>query len=495
VHEEGSEHFRAVLPPVLESVSRARRELAEVATHWRIPPEIVADVALIVSELTTNVVLHARTAFVVVAHRLGHVGIRLEVTDTSGDPVLSPVIPPAAVSGVLEDLDEVDALRNTLLDEGTTGRGLSLVAKLSDVWGVSTGPSGKTVWAELGLVSPVDDSPEPPERWTPPSASAGSQKALLVAVPVRLVFESDRHFDDLLREVQVMAQVGERVDLAALADEATLLLGSLRQVGRQATRTALARGDRLIDIELLVPPTANVGFRALETLLHRVSAESRHGRLLTELPGDEVNEFRRWYRAEVEAQLAGRSPRPCPFPTVRERHPAPTHARDLDVDRRRHEQVEVLQATLAGVTDRQAAADAVLAAAVGTLSGLRAALFLLAPNGSTVELAAQVDYPDEIANAWQRFSLRTDVPASECIRTQRIVMLPTPAERDRRYPAVRGLSIVDDPSSVCIPLRTATGAIGCLTLTFRQGRALSKAQLSFLQDMADTAAEWFAAHN
>jgi anti-sigma regulatory factor (Ser/Thr protein kinase) len=495
VDEEGSQHFRAMMPPALESVSRVRREIRDVATGWRLPVDVVADAALVVSELATNAVLHARTSFVVVAHPLGHEGIRLEVTDSSGEAVLSPLAPPPAVPGLLEDLDEVDALRETLSDEGTTGRGLSLVEKLSDLWGVSAGPSGKTVWAELRFVSSGSDGAGHIAVAAPPQASSASHRVTLLAVPVWLMVESDRHYDDLLRELQVMALAGEGGDLGAVADEAVLHLGSLRQMGRQATRAAVGRGDRLIDIELLVPPDADVGFRRLETLLHRVAAESRAGHLLTGMPSEEVNAFRRWYRAEAEAQLAGRPPRPCPFPTVRERHPTLTEARGPDVDRQRHERVAVLQATLSGVADPHAAAAAVVAAAVGTLSGLRGALFLLDPDGARVRLAAQLGYSDEIANAWRKFSLRTDVPASECIRTMRVVMLPTPAERDRRYPAVRGLSIGDDPSSVCIPLRTAAGAIGCLALTFRQRRALSNRQLSFLQDMADTAAEWFVEHS
>ncbi|MBO0731281.1 MAG: ATP-binding protein [Acidimicrobiaceae bacterium] len=316
MHEKGGQRFRAVMPPALESVSRVRREVCDLATGWKLPPDVVADAALVVSELATNAVLHARTDFVVDACRIGQLGVRFEVTDASGDPVLFPVSPPDSMSAVPEDLDELDALREVLSDAGTTGRGLSLVAKVADIWGVTAGPRGKTVWAELGAASMAGDGAAPPPVAAPPRVPLTGRRVVMRALPVRLIVESDRHFDDLLRELQVMALAGEEGELGALADEAIRHLGGLRHTGRSATRAALARGDRQIDLELLIPQTANRGFRELATLLERVSAESRAGRLLTGPPGEEVRAFRRWYQREVEAQLRGDPPQPCPFPTV-----------------------------------------------------------------------------------------------------------------------------------------------------------------------------------
>jgi anti-sigma regulatory factor (Ser/Thr protein kinase) len=107
------------------SARQARRFTSETLQGWgRGDLEIAA--ALLVTELVTNAVLHARTA----------VELRLEIRDD----VLrlsvrdgSPIVP---------------SLKNHGL-EATTGRGLGLVATLARNWGVSPGDGGKTVWVEL----------------------------------------------------------------------------------------------------------------------------------------------------------------------------------------------------------------------------------------------------------------------------------------------------------------------------------------------------------
>jgi len=81
---------------------------------------------LLVSELVTNAVLHARTDLTLVI-RLLRDGVRVEVID--GSPV-APVV------------------RN-YEDEAMTGRGLSLVNDLAVRWGVEREGDGKSVWFEL----------------------------------------------------------------------------------------------------------------------------------------------------------------------------------------------------------------------------------------------------------------------------------------------------------------------------------------------------------
>ena len=80
-----------------------------------------------VSELATNAVVHARTAFSVVARREGS-GVRLSVHDLStAEPVLR-------------------SARHVL---ALSGRGLQLVDDITCKWGVERTRAGKTVWAEL----------------------------------------------------------------------------------------------------------------------------------------------------------------------------------------------------------------------------------------------------------------------------------------------------------------------------------------------------------
>jgi anti-sigma regulatory factor (Ser/Thr protein kinase) len=84
------------------------------------------EVVLIVSELVTNAVVHARPPLtlrlVIDARRL-----RVEV----------------------EDGDSHEPTPRTPSAHGERGRGLSLVAGLCSRWGVRPAPSGKVVWCEV----------------------------------------------------------------------------------------------------------------------------------------------------------------------------------------------------------------------------------------------------------------------------------------------------------------------------------------------------------
>ena len=84
-------------------------------------------VTLLVSEMVTNAVLHARTeVHLSIEHDAA--GIRVEVSD------LSPAAP---------------AVRH-FTQQAATGRGMKLVEQLADRWGTEPLPDGKVVWFEVG---------------------------------------------------------------------------------------------------------------------------------------------------------------------------------------------------------------------------------------------------------------------------------------------------------------------------------------------------------
>lgn len=116
------------LPSRPESAATARR-LAQVVVlrHWGLTPKLTEDAVLLVSELVGNAVRHtgARVFGLRMHRRRGW--IRVEVRDPSrGLPCLMPV-------------QEMDI----------SGRGLFLVDKLADRWGVDLLPRGKTTWFEM----------------------------------------------------------------------------------------------------------------------------------------------------------------------------------------------------------------------------------------------------------------------------------------------------------------------------------------------------------
>lgn len=107
------------------SVGAARRFLAQTLRGWA-ATGLEWPASQVVSELATNAVIHAGTAFTVVLVMQGD-ALRIEVRDGS---VLLPRQRRYGLSA-------------------TTGRGLALVDTLTRDWGVQPSVTGKTVWCVL----------------------------------------------------------------------------------------------------------------------------------------------------------------------------------------------------------------------------------------------------------------------------------------------------------------------------------------------------------
>ena len=114
------------LPPEPTSPGAARRFVTDdLAGHDGAPTDVAA---LLVSELVTNAVVHARTPIVVT------------VTATNG----------LVRVGVRDGSPTLPALRRFDRD-AAAGRGLQLVERLASRWGIDVNDASKTVWFEVPL--------------------------------------------------------------------------------------------------------------------------------------------------------------------------------------------------------------------------------------------------------------------------------------------------------------------------------------------------------
>jgi anti-sigma regulatory factor (Ser/Thr protein kinase) len=133
----GRRRAEAAFEPSAATVRDARRFVRRVLDEWGY--DDAGDASLLVSELATNAVIHARTSYSVTVHDLPG-RVRVEVGDSSA----------------------ATARRAHYSLTSGTGRGLGMVADLAATWGVDErnadvgnggggGGGGKVVWFEVEL--------------------------------------------------------------------------------------------------------------------------------------------------------------------------------------------------------------------------------------------------------------------------------------------------------------------------------------------------------
>jgi anti-sigma regulatory factor (Ser/Thr protein kinase) len=129
----GVRSWESALPVTARAAGLARLATRAVLGSWQLP--LLSDAAvLLVSELVTNAVLHAR-------HEDGTLLLRLEL---SGDLLRIEVHDTDPRCPELGDPGELDE----------SGFGLVLVATLAAKWGTTGTSDGKVVWAELDVQPP-----------------------------------------------------------------------------------------------------------------------------------------------------------------------------------------------------------------------------------------------------------------------------------------------------------------------------------------------------
>ncbi|MFJ4693206.1 ATP-binding protein [Streptomyces sp. NPDC088766] len=142
-----SRHCTVELQALPSRIGQVRRIVSAQLRYWRLDP-LIDRAALGVTELLTNVHLHARpdkTCTVEMELLLD----RLTVSVRDRDPRLP----------VVDDLEVADSF-------ATCGRGLAMVAAVSEEWGARPdGDSGKVVWFTLPAPVPAPErSARPPRR-------------------------------------------------------------------------------------------------------------------------------------------------------------------------------------------------------------------------------------------------------------------------------------------------------------------------------------------
>lgn len=148
------------LPARGTSAGVARKHVVALLSEWGVDSRVRDDAVLVVSELVSNVIVHAHGSDTVVCQVLDGIdSLHIEVAAEGG------VRPPRQRSARSGD---------------ESGRGLLLVNALCTSWGVEDGgaSSGWTVWVRLPR-----EPQAPGDGWTPASADAETSPRNAAASP------------------------------------------------------------------------------------------------------------------------------------------------------------------------------------------------------------------------------------------------------------------------------------------------------------------------
>ncbi|GAC1384955.1 MAG: hypothetical protein NVSMB4_12430 [Acidimicrobiales bacterium] len=295
----GAAHL--TLEPESSSASIARRWVVERLRHF--PEDATDDVALLVTEVVTNAIIHAKTSIDVGVSIVAGAA-RVEVVDRS-------LVLPAAKGYTVN---------------AATGRGLTLLDALATAWGAEILPGGtvgKVVWFEVTDGDRGQDSAAPDffdldafaelddlEAGAPPTELVSVH---LLGIPLPLLREVSEQYDALFREFRLLAERSSNAPelparLIALVDDLNGRYGSFTAGTSAELDVAKASGRPTIDLEYRLPAEAGPATARYDALLDEADRYCLAGSLLTLAPSQRAVALRKWVLGEFIRQVGGEAP-------------------------------------------------------------------------------------------------------------------------------------------------------------------------------------------
>jgi serine phosphatase RsbU (regulator of sigma subunit)/anti-sigma regulatory factor (Ser/Thr protein kinase) len=468
-----------------DAVPRARRFTVEALCAAA--PELRDDAELVVAELVTNALLHGSPPITLRVHRRPD-AVRIEVDDHGPRP-------PIVVRGG---------------HDAMTGRGLTLVGRLSRAWGVEPcSAGGKTVWADLGrgLLTGDLDTREPDgldidallAEWGDGEPSEPLFTVELGAVPTELLIAAKAHIDNLVREFILAESAAGAPGAPGLSRELRAMVQTVvhgfadarAQIKQQAVAAA-ARGDRHTHLRLtLAAGAADAGERYLAAL-DEADRYARAARLLTLETPPVHRLFREWYVHALVDQLRRRAAGEDagPVPTFQERLQA--EVAELSPLREVAERLRLLQQVTAELTGAQTVDEIVSLVCVrahDVLGAVSARIHLLTPDRK-LRSAATVGGDAGVAPMYDEFDADARLPGGEALRSGAPVVVRSVEDLTARFPDLAKVYDPHERTLLVAPLVVGDHQLGVLTLAFHgEGVVDERTQLTFLTTLADVTAQ------
>lgn len=311
MHEAGAGRFRVRMASQPSSVPTCRRFVEEALTSWK-RPELLDDLVLCVSELSTNATLHSGSGYFDVELACLGDAVRLVVVDGGGTSAR------AIAARADTYLDEVVLGDDPLVSEGMTGRGLFIVSALAEAWGIEDTDGGTMVWADFCVAGMPAKPSTPRVSAGRPDHEAPPADLMLVRLdrcPPGLLLAHDENLADIVRELQLMGDEAGPVGARVLQ----VIAGVVRQsavswdAARLQARGAIQAGEAFVDVAVLASAQLPELVRRLREAVDTAERLAADGVLMTMPAPEPVQRVRSWMEEQMLSQtLQGADPVPYP---------------------------------------------------------------------------------------------------------------------------------------------------------------------------------------
>jgi len=152
--------------------------------------------------------------------------------------------------------------------------------------------------------------------------------------------------------------------------------------------------------------------------------------------------------------------------------------------------LQQVTAALSQAASPQDVASAVLRECGGAVGAAASAVYVLAPDGQTLELLAQQGHPDETVQHFRSIPLEARMPLTDAGRQRSPVFYEGFDECADRYPALReAIGAGNFQASAVLPLVTHGELLGVLGIRFSARRAFEASERTLLLTISDVSAQ------
>jgi len=155
---------------------------------------------------------------------------------------------------------------------------------------------------------------------------------------------------------------------------------------------------------------------------------------------------------------------------------------------RRLAELQAITAGLSQARTPEQVAKVIVERATDGSGAASGALCLLSDEGQTMEIARSVGYDAATMERFRTFPLAADLPAADAIRTRRIVVLGSIAERDALYPDLKGIPARNQAFAI-VPVFAGDDAMGAIALGWAEVREFADDDVRFLDAIGQQAGQ------